>query len=188
MKINEKLVGHAINGLKITRYFKATTDKARDEYFFEFICRCGKTRTAECDSIKSGKTRSCGCLTHKLIAQSKRLPGNQAQINKLWKKLYLEARRKNLEFEITKELVKSSLTSPCVLCGKSYLKEESGKGEETEFNEIALLSPEQGYTLNNCITVCSECKSRLAGKSVDALQAWIKRIIKNNNQKKNLGI
>jgi len=39
-------------------------------YMVKTVCKCGTNRTMRVDTLKSGRSKSCGCLKSKLIADS----------------------------------------------------------------------------------------------------------------------
>lgn len=65
---NTNIVGMKFN--KLTVLEKIKTDKGIK---YKCLCECGKETLVKCDKIKSGHTRSCGCLLteHNKVAVTK---------------------------------------------------------------------------------------------------------------------
>jgi len=55
------LAGRKYNYLVITRM----TRKIGKRYYYECVCVCGRKKILRGDNVKSGHTKSCGCLTER---------------------------------------------------------------------------------------------------------------------------
>ena len=57
--IRENLVGKTFGRLKVLEYYDTIGEKAH----WRCLCRCGEETIVATDHLKSGHTKSCGCLT-----------------------------------------------------------------------------------------------------------------------------
>lgn len=53
-----KQIGQVYGGIKVLEYSHQTNKR----FFYKCLCHCGKTKIMDLYSIRSGMTRSCGCL------------------------------------------------------------------------------------------------------------------------------
>ena len=65
MIIPEYFVGRVYGRLTIKKFAK----KVNYHYYFECECECGNTKVICLDSLRSGATRSCGCLQHEIARE-----------------------------------------------------------------------------------------------------------------------
>src|SRR5271157_1971523 len=93
--------------------------------FWEFKCDCGNIKEAYATSVKTGNTRSCGCLRDSV--SSKRLhyvgvhikfPKGEAAFNNLYRSYKRTAEKHGRVFLLTPEQFRSITSSKCFFCGK----------------------------------------------------------------------
>ena len=80
-KIKE-MIGHKFG--KITVLNTSETRGNRGQIRYDCICDCGNTHTVSGESIRSGKSKSCGC--NKIEYKPKTYNPNRE--NQIWKQLY----------------------------------------------------------------------------------------------------
>lgn len=59
------LTGQKFNRLSVVRF----SHVKKGHYYWECICECGANATVESYKLKTGKTKSCGCLNRELTTQ-----------------------------------------------------------------------------------------------------------------------
>lgn len=69
----ENLVDQKFHMLTVTSYAGKRKNGAHDAHYWNCICDCGNTAVVRQDFLKSGKTKSCGCLAEKVIQKNLKL-------------------------------------------------------------------------------------------------------------------
>jgi len=144
-------------------------------------CRCGKLTTVQSHLLKL-KIKSCGCNQIKSQINSKRtgkyksLPKGEAKFNSIFYQYKKSAKKRNLEFNLTKEEFKKISSENCYYCGaepKEQLNFLTRNGTPMYngsciSNGIDRLNNNEGYTTKNSVSACSQCnfsKHKLDAKS-----------------------
>jgi hypothetical protein len=124
--------------------------------YWECSCDCGKTTIVRGVNLTSGNTASCGCNRHK----GHRTPDTNFIF--LYNCYPSRARRKNLEFSLSKEDFKKLTKSNCYYCDAepSQVKTHvNNKAFPYIYNGIDRINNKKGYTLNNCKPCCKHCNT-----------------------------
>jgi len=185
IKSNKDLVGIKINGLKIVDYFI----KNKRQYF-ECHCVCGFYFKSRTDAIKSGATKSCGCLTGDLISQKNRLSDNKGPTNLVLKTYKDNAKKRSLSFELSAEEFTNLIFSNCYYCGQNpqltkFIGSKNRRDRFISYNGVDRLNNNKGYELSNCVTCCKVCNGAKSDLSFEEFQNWISRLIIFNNRESN---
>lgn len=125
---------------------------------WDCVCDCGKKKTVNGASLRSGKSKSCGCL----MLDTVRLPKGEASFNKLFGAYKLGAKNRGHKFELSKEDFKSIVVSDCFYCGDKPSQEMKNNGKSNFFgnftyNGIDRVNNKNGYVLNNVVPCCFRC-------------------------------
>jgi hypothetical protein len=182
--VNDKLVGTEINGLKIIKYI----NNGKRQYF-ECTCMCGKNFTTRTDGIKIGAVKSCGCITGDLISQKNRLPDNLGSFNLVLRYYKGNAKKRNLEFQLSLEEFRKFIFDKCNYCGSEptlstfVSSQKNRRNKEIICNGIDRMDNSIGYMINNCITCCSICNGAKSNLSYEEFQNWIRKLVSVNNGK-----
>lgn len=173
-------------------------------------CVCGTEKIVISKDLRSGNTKSCGCLKNERIVnlqkekQQNRLTKGENQILSFrrymkWYKRNAAARR--IEWELSEIEFKMLAQKPCSYCGaepkkkdkfaKEYANRFKSKGtkhNKTTYqdkiiyvNGIDRVDSNKGYNIDNCVTACSDCNLGKHVKSVDEFMDWIKKVYIYNN-------
>jgi hypothetical protein len=137
-----------------------------------FLCKCGKYCEKNVSSVKSGATKSCGCLyKNRGIAQTqlalKKVKG-EAGLGLLHSDMRYSSKRRGIEYLLTKAELKEITSKDCYYCGKVPHKIKKvnrakwGKLETQEhgkyvYNPIDRIDSEKPYVYDNCVPCCSIC-------------------------------
>jgi hypothetical protein len=122
-----------------------------------WICRCdcGKTKEVTSASLSSGTSTSCGCYSLELVT----LPYGESSKNSVWTSYTGKAKKKNLEFSLTKEEFFKLTKENCFYCGtepkNTYVRPRNNGGYL--FNGIDRVDNKRGYTLENTVSCCKNC-------------------------------
>lgn len=182
--LNKDFVGSIINNLKIINYFS----KGKRQ-FFECYCVCGAAFKARTDAIKSGATKSCGCLTGDLISSKNKLPDNQGALNLVFRHYKNNAKKRKIKFNLSLNDFKSLVFDRCFYCGIDpqpsifVSSQENRRDKEIYYNGIDRADNSIGYIFSNCVTCCSICNGAKSNLSFEDFQNWIKRLVSFHNGK-----
>jgi hypothetical protein len=130
-------------------------DKEEGAYW---ICRCdcGVERKVKGYFLRSGKTRSCGCLHHEEL--SKRVSGvpGECARNQCFNHYRNMAQKREILFKLTKEEFFRLTRGNCFYCGcepAQVIKVPSGNGTYV-YNGVDRIDNSKGYTIENCVSCC----------------------------------
>ena len=131
------------------------------------LCDCGKIKKVTGLCLKNGNTKSCGCNWRKSAGLAIRKDKGLAGFNALFSKYQRSAKRREYQFNLTKEEFKSLTSMNCYYCGKPPLKVSHGKTKRASnealnhasylYNGIDRLINDEGYVLSNVVSCCTEC-------------------------------
>lgn len=131
------------------------------ETMWKCQCKCGKIKVIRAKSVRSGATKSCGCLASELA--SRRATGNtyrnERDFQWLYSNLLRSAKHGNRACDISYEdFLTFTTTKTCHYCGTSipwkphgtYKNKGGGYYLDRKNNS-------DGYSKDNCVVCCSLC-------------------------------
>lgn len=149
--------------------------------YWECICDCGNKHKADSKCLKNGGVKSCGCLQNDMRKQmqiAKRGTG-QGPINLLYHKYSWAARKRNLQFDISKEEFKILILSECFYYNSKPIKVlyyENNYYPEILANGIDRIDNDLGYIFKNCVPCCKQCNQAKSNLLVKDFYKWIKKV------------
>lgn len=161
---------------------KSTSEKVNNSYKWECLCDCGKIVFVSVGSLNSGNTKSCGCAGIEQIIKHnkevKRLPDNGGARNSLYSRYKLSARRKKLEFFLSKEVFNKLINQNCYYCGvqPEALHVQHKCSSRINYNGIDRVDSTLGYTIDNCVPCCKVCNTMKMSLPQDDFYRHIKKI------------
>lgn len=184
-KIKE-IIGHKFGKLTVLNISETRGNRGQIRY--DCICDCGNTHTVSGESIRSGKSKSCGC--NKIEYKPKTYNPNRE--NQIWKQLYkstIEKRSKKKNWIVLislTEFIKLS-KSNCFYCGaepfiqiKDRLNSIHIDNEVKIFtNGIDRVDCMNGYTNNNTVPCCKHCNTAKNTMTDNEFKDWITRVYKH---------
>lgn len=150
--------------------------------YWKCICLCGKNFIGRGRSLADGKTNSCGCLRRDFGKQQglKNYTGNyiSAGINHILYKTKKRAIKMGISFELTKEQFSYFLFQSCYYCGDSFksIWRNNSRAEKMRYNGIDRVDNLKGYTLDNCVTCCTQCNIAKCDYSLKEFFTMIKNV------------
>lgn len=164
---------------------RADNDKNGDTYWY-CQCDCGSPlRRVKGYFLRSGKTRSCGCLHHEEL--SKRvsgIPGECAR-NQCFNGYRGMARMREISFGLTKEEFFRFTKGNCFYCGcepSQTIKVPSGNGTYI-YNGIDRIDSLKGYTVENCVSCCGVHNLMKLDMSSEQFIAACRSVVNHFDQK-----
>jgi hypothetical protein len=169
------LTGQKFNRLTAIRFLRLS--EQRDSIWL-WRCDCGNYRETRASQIKTGRVKSCGCLTIDVM-KSRTKPGKESAINQLYRIYANGAKVRNLEFSISKEELVEITSKVCFYCGTLPMQTVS-RGtrypltENYLHNGIDRWDNTKGYTMDNCVPCCEACNRAKHSKSQESFLMWMK--------------
>jgi hypothetical protein len=149
--------------------------------FWECQCDCGNKIVTRRDSLKRGRTKSCGCWLN-----SSRLPDDEASWNQVINNFKYSARlsgyrKRTIEWKLTDEQTLNIIKKNCHYCNltPSESRRLSGRGKNANFvffNGIDRVDSTKGYEFENCVPCCKYCNFAKNDMSYDDFKKWICRV------------
>lgn len=168
------MIGEKFNDLKIIA-FSHKDKKYRRYYLCE--CICGNRKIIHLDALKTGNTKSCGCLKTK-TAKNRILPDNAGVKYQILLGYKRHAKDRNIEFCLSKEIFNKLIQEDCYYCGlpPSNLKKTKNCKEGFLYSGIDRIDSTLNYTEDNVVACCGTCnKVKMASRREEFLD-WIERV------------
>lgn len=130
-------------------------------------CKCGGKRTAQLHKIIDGECISCGC--------------EDFFINKMIEDYSTGAKKRDLEFCLTKEQFIAIVSSNCYYCGSppsERKKTRKGNTFKMNVNGIDRKDNNLSYTTGNVVACCWNCNRAKGNLSEQEFYNWINVIYK----------
>lgn len=150
-------------------------------------CECGTEKIIPANTLREGKSFSCGCAMKDYGKERRNLLSLENTILRSYKQ---GAKSRNLEFTITDDDIKTLIYDNCFYCGdipsdkKYFYSYKEGKDEDyfIETNGIDRINNSIGYTKENTVACCKTCNQMKSNLSLDLFLTKINKI--HNNLKK----
>lgn len=147
--------------------------KSRNFYLCQ--CSCGKKKIVQEGLLKSGNTKSCGCLL-KEAAQQKRLPNKGSQITAVLLGYKRHAKDRGYCWELARAEFEALILANCHYCKAKPANKKTTKNslEPLYYNGIDRRNNLEGYHANNVLTCCAICNRAKGNMSYEDFIQWIK--------------
>jgi hypothetical protein len=185
-----------IKGKRFGRWLvirKASTKGTGDSVKLYWLCQCdcGIAREVSSWSLRSGDSNSCGCLQSiEASTRMTRIHQNggrrkpHAGLKRIWVVYRTNARKRKLEWALTREQFSSLVRGNCVFCGalpSRLIKHRQKLGDE-KFNGIDREDSERGYSPDNCNSCCTRCNLMKLDLSREKFLGHLQRILDKHPQ------
>ena len=160
--------------------FKKKTSKKYKLKYWKCLCDCGNYVIVQQMDLLKGDTKSCGCWhseRSKLQCVANRLKEGEASFNSLYTRYRTTAKRKNLDFNLTKEQFRAITSKDCDYCGVKPNRTHQANHAFGAYlyNGIDRKDNTKGYIINNITPCCAFCN---AFKSYFLSYKEMKQVIK----------
>jgi hypothetical protein len=171
------MIGKQFNRLTILS-FSHYDKRHRKHYLCK--CECGKEKTVQISLLKSGNTKSCGCLSRE-VKKAKLLPNNAGVINQIILSYKRHAKTRGFAWGLTFDEVTNIINRPCYYCGiiNSNKKITKNCRGGFSYNGIDRVNSKKDYTIDNVVPCCNFCNKAKGSKTKEEFLSWVKRIYKN---------
>jgi hypothetical protein len=177
------LTGKKFGKLLVVKQLKERGNRGQIRY--ECLCECGKKHQTSGESIRSGKSKSCGCLRH--------TPPNKIKDREqaIWSYLYQTTIvKRNRKWKILGDISLDDFIffskEPCYYCGlensntaqdrRGWNKNKQVSDTIIKFNGIDRLDSSKRYWSNNVETCCKYCNTAKNTMSEQDFIKFIKRV------------
>lgn len=183
-------------GLKFGRLFVNSKNEIKGnkrQVRWDCVCDCGNLHTVTGESLRSGKSKSCGCLLKEARhVKNKNSDREKAMLLLIYSPLKKRHRQKfNNENYIDFETFKKLSLSNCFYCNSEPYNTQPdiryetryGKKEKLtitnfvlKYNGIDRIDSSKGYEYNNVVSCCKNCNSAKMELSTNEFKNQIKKI------------
>jgi hypothetical protein len=151
--------------------------------FYKCDCECGNSGNWHTNALRSGNTRSCGCL-HADRGVRSRLPENQGVINHIVLQYKRHAKARGLVFELDIDTFKETISAKCHYCGAppSNVKKTKNEKQGFRYSGIDRVDPKIGYVKSNVVPCCKDCNIAKRAMTRSQFLSWITAVYKHSCQ------
>ena len=170
----DNLVGKTFNKLTVIK----DSGKRKAGVLWLCNCNCGGTILVSTHSLTHNYVRSCGCLRSGWSDKSTRLKPGEAVRNSIIATYKANAKLNNREYSLTIEETELLFKGDCFYCGDkpSRIRTRRTSSNSYTYNGIDRVDNKIGYTVDNCVSCCTQCNLRKSSASKDEFLTWIKKI------------
>ena len=194
MAIIKNLVGKKFGRLTVVSMAKERGNRGQIKW--NCVCDCGNLHTVTGECLRSGKTKSCGCLKLEYIEKNKfkKNPNREEAILKVqYNHLIRRHNEKSLEEVIDFKTFCQLSKSKCHYCGLDFSKSIEDRNSESKtkkkisdvvlkINGIDRLDSSKGYTKDNVVPCCKYCNNAKAEMTKKQFLEWIKKVYDFNKE------
>ena len=140
-------------------------------------CDCGNEKTVQGTLLRSGNTRSCGCLAKEAKA-TKRKPDNGGELTAVILGYKRHAARRGLSWNLEREHVRGVISMPCHYCGSTASNQKTTKNtiHPFKYNGIDRVDNAVGYEESNVVSCCFVCNRAKGDMSVEEFREWVIKV------------
>ncbi|OHB99065.1 MAG: hypothetical protein A2Z57_04005 [Planctomycetes bacterium RIFCSPHIGHO2_12_39_6] len=189
------ITGLVFNRLTAIKYSHTNNDRFA---VWEWECFCGNKKNIIAANVRSGSTKSCGCLQKELGSitgkyyagkrhgnygkQSLNHKGyGESSLNHIFNTYKRTALKRGLVFNIEIKSFKFIIQSNCYYCNNSpsMIRKNKGCFGEFVYNGIDRINNNIGYEISNSVPCCKICNIAKSTLSFNEFYDWVKRISEN---------
>jgi 5-methylcytosine-specific restriction endonuclease McrA len=169
------LTGQNFGRLKVIKRFGS--DKWK---YATWLCKCicGKEIIVNCNSLRRGNTKSCGCLQREKASESNSLPSGLSNMRQTIINYKNGAKKRGLEYKLTEKQFSEITKKDCYYCGEKPKGITNGKRTNRAyiFNGLDRIDNTKGYTTDNVVPCCRNCNYAKHQLTLQEFKEWIRRV------------
>lgn len=142
--------------------------------YFVFKCSCGKEKVILGSLVKSGNTKSCGCLSRE-IKLNKRISLHHSEITAVILGYKRHAIARGFSWSLNRKFVEDIISKPCFYCGTSPSNTKITKNtlsDGLKYSGIDRLDSGKDYTEGNVVPCCKICNYAKSNLSLKQFHNW----------------
>lgn len=140
-------------------------------------CKCGRETTVVGASLRTGNTKSCGCLSEER-GKRNRLSNNRGVINQIILQSKRHARERSIDWNLPFEFVNTTIRMPCHYCenpaGNLYTNRHNPEG--FPYNGLDRVDSSLGYAPSNVVPCCRTCNLSKLDMSITEFRDWVIKV------------
>lgn len=187
----KNIIGNKYGRLTVIKMLDEKGNHGQLKYLCK--CDCGKSHIVTGESLRSGKSKSCGCLKKEFIEKNK-FKRNMDRENAMLKVQYSHIKRRNtskgfVDIISFNDFCKLSMMK-CYYCDAEYSRviedrycemKEKGKISDTilKINGLDRVDSSKGYTIDNVVPCCVTCNTAKNKMTQKEFKEWIKTVYEN---------
>lgn len=142
-------------------------------------CDCGKEKTVQGTLLRSGNTKSCGCLSKETKAAT-RIPDNHSEVTAIILGYQRHAKDRKIDWCMTRRQVDQIVRKPCYYCGEKAgnLKKTKNCLQGFAHNGLDRMDASGCYEIGNVVPCCGICNMSKGIRSEQEFIMWAKQIAK----------
>lgn len=151
--------------------------KKNNAFYWECTCECGNTKIVNAAKLRSGESKSCGCLWKNNIRKEKGImPAKQ-----IFNSYKRNANKYNRVFELTFEEFLIITSKNCFYCGRAPIASFQPKDSWAPYvyNGIDRVDNSIGYIKSNVVPCCKNCNVAKAQMTQEEFFNLVEMIFKN---------
>lgn len=153
-----------------TKYGQLTVIREHPERIARYIawvclCDCGNITVVSGNHLRSGNTKSCGCLR----GSSKKDDGHRSAFNRLYSRYKGRAKERGMPFELSKDEFRNLVVQPCYYCGEEPSQVAKRNKSRFLYSGVDRVNSSKGYIADNCVACCIRCNRKKGAISEDAV-------------------
>lgn len=152
------------------------------------ICICGNKCSIRGSSLTKGRTKSCGCMTKKLVSLSLSKDPGISNLKQLYNTYKNSAKNRNHNWDLSVDDFKLLISKNCYYCNsqpsQKLIMNNINGDRVLLYNGIDRVNNSLGYNIYNVVAACGICNLAKKDSSIDEFYSWIVRVYKNLLEKK----
>lgn len=130
-------------------------------------CDCGTEKIIEGNHLRSGHTKSCGCLQ-----SLQKLTPELASMRQLINGYKKGAKKRGYSYELTEEQFAELTQKNCYYCGAK----PKGHYGKYIYSGIDRIDNDKGYVMDNVVPCCKFCNRKKSNLTLQEFKNWIKKV------------
>lgn len=146
--------------------------------YFIFRCDCGKEKIILGSLVRSGNTKSCGCLS-KEVKKNKRISDNHSELTAIILGYKRHAIDRGFSWELSREFVRDLIYKDCYYCGSPRSNTKITKNSlpgGLVYSGIDRIDSTKNYTQDNVVPCCRVCNYAKSNMNIKEFNKWAIKI------------
>jgi hypothetical protein len=179
-KYIKNLIGRKFGRWTPFELVRTQTAQGKKTVSWRCRCDCGVEAVVIGGSLINGDSTSCGC--YKLECNRGERGGSG--LSMIYATYRINARKRNLAFEMTIDEFKELTSSRCYYCDAEPQNTSESGGLRTEaarehsryiYSGVDRVDNELGYIIGNCVPCCKDCNKAKMDRPLAEYLAWLKK-------------